>query len=530
MKHHYSCTVPRRMAGIALLAIASFIPGYSDAQLVYKDVAPIFYSRCTSCHHEGQPAPSMLNYSQTYPKSGIIKNYLQIGKMPPWPPDTTYRRFLHERLITSSEQNDIISWINSGSIKGDTMLAPPVPTYQQYKLTGTPDLIMKIPTFTSNASSQDAYNCFALPTGFTTDRILRAYEIVPGNPAIVHHVVVTVDTNGTATNDLSGGCFAQPGDFGIGGYAPGTPPTVFTGEAPLKAGIRIKAGSKIVLQIHYPLGTAGQKDSTQMRLYFYPAGTTGVRDVIVETTLQNWQLYLPPNTVQTYSAKWPPVGTFSSALSLYAVFPHAHKINKNVVIYAYRTSPPDTIPIVRVNNWDFEWQGYYTFKKPLKIPVGYKVFSQHVYDNTVNNPNNPNSPPVLVTAGTSTTDEMLFDSFQYLSYQAGDDTIDVGALLANDPLLNPLSSPIIYAPEISSSVYPNPFSENADLFIGNPGELSIDNAAIKFFDLYGKEVNVEIIRQSNRLHIRSVSLPAGAYFYSVKTNTSIGNGKFIVVK
>lgn len=263
--------------------------------------------------------------------------------MPVWPPDTTYTRFLHERIITVSEKNAILNWISSVSQMGDTTIAngcPPAPVYLQNQLYGTPSLVLQIPTFTSNASSADAYNCFSLPTGLTQDRYLRAFEIVPGNPAIVHHVVVTVDTVGNSTNDLSGLCYNQPGDFGIGGYAPGSPPSVFPGVAPLKAGMRIKAGSKLVLQIHYPIGSAGQVDSTKIRLYFYPAGMPGIRDIYSSVFLQNWSLFIPANTTMTFTAQ-KTVNSIASGsdISLYAAFPHCHGVCTSIVNYALTTEP-----------------------------------------------------------------------------------------------------------------------------------------------------------------------------------------------
>ena len=159
-----------------------FIAGISfsvSAQLIYKDVAGIFYNRCTQCHHTNGGAPfSMLNYSETYPWTSLIQNDLNIGKMPPWPPDTNYTRLLHERIITQTEKNDILSWISSGAQKGDTTIAngcPAAPVYSGYLLKGIPDVILKVPAFASNATTGDTYNCFALPTGLTTDRILRAF-------------------------------------------------------------------------------------------------------------------------------------------------------------------------------------------------------------------------------------------------------------------------------------------------------------------------------------------------------------------
>lgn len=522
------------ITGIALSA---------SAQLVYKDVAGIFYNRCTGCHHVNGGAPfPMMNYSETYPWASLIQTDLNNNKMPPWPPDTTYTRLLHERIITAPEKADILSWISSGAQMGDTTIAngcPPAPVYTQYHLYGTPDLVAKVPGFASNATgSNDVYNCFALPTGLTQDRILRAYEIVPNNGGLVHHVVVTVDTTGTVTSDVSGGCFNQPGDFGIGGYAPGSPPTVYPSSPQLKLGMKIKAGSKLVMQQHYPAGSGGQIDSTEIRLYFYPVGTPGIRPVYSNTFLQNWTMAIFPNTTATYTAKYPTnSSTLPSDLSIYASSPHAHHLNRSMTVYGYRASPVDTIPLIRIPVWDFDWQGMYVHPNMVKIPAGYKLGSKHFYDNTTNNPDNPNNPPQFMQAGTSTTDEMLFDSFQWTYYQAGDELIDIGSILATDSLLNPTATGVneISSANISSVAYPNPFSEYVTIGYELTRSAKVE---VSVYNIFGSEVK-NLTSQFNTAGTYSVlwdgknssgaKVPAGVYFYTLHAGKASVSGKIMMM-
>jgi hypothetical protein len=516
------------MAGISFTA---------TAQLVYKDVAPVFYNRCTSCHHPGgHPPEHYTSYSETVPWVSLIQTDLSSGKMPPWSPDTTYTRFLHERIIKQSEKNTIINWINAGYPAGDTTLAPPAPVYNsQYQLYGTPSLVLQIPTFTSNATTTDAYNCFALPSGLTQDRILRAYEIVPGNVSIVHHVIVNIDTTGTVASDLSGTCFNASGDFGIGGYAPGAPPTVFPGVAPLKIGMRIKAGSKFILQIHYPAGTGGQRDSTKIRIYFYPANETGIRPIYTSVPLQNWSMPIPANTVQTFTAKYPSSGGLTAALSIFSTFPHSHKVCTSILNYA--DNGTTTIPLIRINKWDFNWQGYYTYPKLVKIPTGYTLRASHVYDNTTSNPNNPNNPPQLVTAGTSTTNEMLFDAFQWLYYLPGDETIDIGGLLVNDSLLNPNATAVNEhsLPGISSFTFPNPFSDRVRIRyeLVHPSEVSIS-----IYNIVGTKIKTlsdqlltpgEYANDWDGRNEAGEKVPAGIYFYTMHAGKSESSGKIVLM-
>lgn len=516
---------------IVLMAVSVFS---IKAQTTYKDVAPIFYSNCAKCHNPIGVGPMpLLTYSETFAYKSVIRSYISTNVMPPWPPDTAYHHFFNERVLNAYEKSEIINWIDSGATAGDTSLAPVAPTYtNDYQLHGTPDLVLKIPTFVSNATSVDAYDCFVVPTGLTQDRIIRAYEIVPGNPAIVHHALISMDTSGTATSDVSGGCYTMPGsDVGIGGYAPGAGPVIYPGKAPLKMGYRLKANCNIVFQIHYPAGTGGKTDSTQVRIFFYPVGTTGIREVSDKTILQNWKLVIPANTVQTFTAT---AGPYPIDISAYATFPHNHKVGVSMVNYAYKGT--DTIPLIRINSWNFSWQGYYTYPMLVRIPAGYTIFSSHTFDNTTNNPNNPNNPPQLVIAGTSTSNEMLFDSYMYLPYQPGDDTININSLLAGDTLLAVNN---IKEPTISTKAYPNPFDNQ--VHIGYTLNTASSNIAIIIYNIYGAKIKTLTTHQRTIApgYYESVwdgkgdngnLMPTGVYIYTITANKLSCSGRLVIAR
>ncbi len=503
------------------------------AQVEYKDVAPIFHAKCVSCHNDNGIGPFPLTtYSETISFAGLIEDAVAQGHMPPWPPDTTYTRFLGERVLTSAEKSAILTWIQNGVPAGDTTLAPPPPTIPAYQLYGTPTMELQIPAFTSNAVTTDSYVCFSLPTNLTQDRFLRAFEIVPGNPSIVHHVLVNADTSGTVVNDLSGACYTIPGDFGIGGYAPGATPNVFPGQAPLKLGAPMKAGSNIVLQLHYPQGSAGQVDSTKIRLYFYPPGETGIRPVIAATPLQNWSLFLPPNQISVFNASFSGI---PFDMSLLSAFPHSHKICSSIVNYAH--SGNDTIPLVRINHWNFHWQDYYHYRYPVKVPVGYELFAEHVYDNTTNNPHNHNFPPQLVVAGLSTTDEMLFDGFQFTYYLPGDELIDIAALLANDTLLSSvIPEQLTPAGSIFTVAYPNPSHQEISFRVSTSLK---DKVQIIIYDHLGKAIaDVADGEYSYGSYIAKwdgntksgMKASAGLYFYEVRIGNYRSGGKLVVLE
>ncbi len=498
------------------------------AQIFYKDVAPVFYSRCTSCHNTDAHHMPFMNYAQTAPMAPMIQGALITNKMPPWSADTSYTRFQHERIITSSEKQKILDWISGGALKGDTSLAPLPPAYnQQYQLSGEADLTLSIGNFTSSSSFSDKYYCFSVPSGLTEDRIIRAFEVVPGNKAMVHHAVITADTTGTYTSDLSGACYNIPGNLGIGNYAPGTRATVFPSQEPLKTGIYLKAGSKIIIQLHYPAGTAGQVDSTRIRLFFYPKNTVNVRRIYSHTPLQNWQMVIPANSVVPYTAS----SDVNTSISAYAVMPHSHLLCTSILMYAVNPGI-DTIPLIRINKWDFKWQDYYFFRKLVKIPAGYKLFARHVYDNTTNNPNNPSSPPKQVFAGPDTDDEMLFDGMLFMIYQSGDESIDLESIIRNDPILN-LKNDGRKNNEVHCSAFPNPSAHglNLNYTLTEPSPVHIE-----IYDLYGKRVLSENIGpQLPGTHLWQNSLSSaggkhyapGLYMIRISAQNATAQLKFI---
>ncbi len=212
-------------------------------------------------------------------------------------------------------------------------------------------------------------------------------------------------------------------------------------------------------------------DSTKIRMFFYPINETGIRPIYITTPLQNWGLYIPANNVATFTDTYPNTGTIPVDLSFFATFPHSHKICTTIVNYA--ASGTDTIPLVKINQWDFNWQGFYTYPNLIKIPAGYKLYGEHVYDNTTNNPFNPHNPPVDVIAGTSTNDEMFFDGYMWLTYEPGDEAIDIAGILANDPLLNNITTGVnknIAEANLDAYIYPNPASSKLNIQLSKRAE------------------------------------------------------------
>jgi hypothetical protein len=459
-------------------SLSSFAQTWSD------NVAQLVYDKCTKCHHTGGIAQfPLMTYSETSPMAAAIYDAVAQDRMPPWPPDNNYQQYVHNRALSASEKTTIQNWILSGTPEGNPANTPPPPVYTSSTLLGNGDLTIQMPAYMSKATAQnDDYACFAVPSGLLQNRVIRAVEIVPGNRQIVHHALIYIDPGAVEVTDSIGGNCASPSSQNtklIAGYTPGATPMVLPSSNPLKLGIDMTAGSQVYFTMHYPAGSYGQFDSTKVIFHFYPPGTTGIRQVGADPIIQNWSFSLPPNQVTSVSAQYPAgAGGVPANISVLSVFPHMHLLGKTIKSYAI-TPTSDTIKFANIPHWDFHWQDFYFFKHMQKVPQGSKIKGVGVYDNTATNEHNPNNPPVMVTAGLNTNDEMFLVYFHYMLYQNGDENYDMEELMSaglTDQLADD-QSPL--------HVFPNPFEEGMEIsMVTNEGV----QASVFVYDFTGKLV------------------------------------------
>lgn len=407
---------------IKILLLIPFL-NFAQSPNYSEDIAPIIYNKCMQCHHNNGIAPlSFENYANVITNTGIIQHVTSTGEMPPWPPDTTYQNYAYENVLTSNEITKINDWITVGAPLGDTSLLPPLPSFDNNSSLGPADLEIQMPVYSSNATSnQDDYVCFSIPTGLTQSRNIRAIEIIPGNLQTVHHVLVSIDDNAGSSTVITQNCMGPQGDL-VFGYAPGSLPLIYPNDSLNKFGVEIPANSSVVLGMHYPEGSFGQLDSTKVRFYFYPQNTV-VRSVSTEFLINeglppDMPVIIPPNQITPISSSFGPI---MSDMSLMSIFPHMHLLGKEMQCYAV-TPTNDTINLMKINNWDFEWQGFYFYKNFIKIPAGSMIYANGQWDNTasVSNPN-----PISVQTGLNTENEMFVFLFQFLPYQIGDENISI---------------------------------------------------------------------------------------------------------
>ncbi len=425
--------------------ILIFITGKSQTPTWSKQISCIVYSHCTSCHNPNGLAPfSLQTYTQAFSNRYGILNAVSSNKMPPYLPDVNYSHLANAKVLSDAEKNLISDWVNGGAPAGDTSTVLPPPVYNQTQVITSPDLTARIPDFTIPNIGADLYQAFVITNPTPIAKYITQVEVLPGNRNIVHHVLVYQDTSyKPVANDSAA---SGPGYISFGGIGSPTAKLVATWvpgsnvyTLPPGMGIKLNAGARLVVQIHYPNGAAGQMDSTRINLKF---SSTTLRDVTIAPVLNtnnmtNGPLFIAADSVRTFYSRY----VVPANVTIISVGPHAHLICKKFEVYA-KPLIGDTIKLIKIDDWDFHWQGSHNFQKPIKIPAGTVLHGMAYYDNTINNPDNPNSPPQNVSQGEATTDEMMLIYFAYLPYQAGDENIIIDTSSHTSHYLNCEPEPI----------------------------------------------------------------------------------------
>ena len=421
---------------IKLVIIISFIGSIMANVNFSEHISPIIYENCTECHREGEIAAflPLTNYSQVFNNQNWIASAISIPDdyrhgdpiMPPWPPDRGFSSLVGERSLTDEQIQLFLDWIDDGAEQGDPAFEYPIPEFPEGSAIGDPDIVLTMEESTQiQGNYEDYYRCFIFELDGNEDIYYSAIEVRPGNNEAVHHTVIVAVPPGSADaldaeDDQYGyECF---GGFGVtvmtdllGGYAPGTKPNEWNNGLAQK----IPAGWDLVVQMHYAPVLEDMEDLTEINIFT-------LENNLVEREIQSFTMidptiFLPPHQItEVHNTQY-----VSSDISVVSFFPHSHLLGDSWEVYAVSASN-DTIPFIRINDWDFDWQNYYYPEYMLHIPAGSTIHAKAVYDNTTNNPDNPNDPPEYVWWGDGTTDEMFFLPILYVPYQEGDEFLSLG--------------------------------------------------------------------------------------------------------
>lgn len=499
-------------------------PTWSD------DIACLVYTYCTGCHNTNGVAPFPLEtYEQVRAHKDLIYHEVIVeGRMPPYPPSAPTHLFANNISLKDDEKELFKEWLEDGLALGEEANAPEVPVIESNLLIEDPNFVVQMePYRVPEDITSDQYRCYVFPVNFEKDMYIKELEFIADNPKAVHHILLYHDTGSTAVDldaaDPEEGyvCFGGIGTNNarlLGGWAPGGQPAVYSHGM----GVKIPKNTNLVVQLHYPQYAGGETDASRihMTLTDEPQREVRVDPVLYHfpPVLVDGPINVPPNEIRTYHQEyeWP------LKVTLMSVSPHAHLICTHLETWAER--PDGSIQeLITIPNWDFEWQYYYPYKKPIILESGSVLKSIGIYDNTVNNPNNPSIPPQQVSLGEATGDEMFLFFFSWSPYQDGDEDL-VFSEEDHIPFYNDCSSAVLTSndePQLSSvSLFPNPAKD----YVLIESDTNFDKVTL--YDVLGN-----VVLRKNGTDITSIevkNLTDGSYVIQLESNGAILSKKLII--
>lgn len=369
----------------------------------HRDVARILRQNCVTCHRDGGIAPFALDeLDAVLDHAKVIKRVVAEKTMPPWfaakSGNAEATPWANDCSLAERDKTDLLAWIDSRSRPlGDPADAPLAQTWPKEWSIGTPDLVLPLSrAYDIKATGFMRYQFDVVETKLTEDKWVTAYEILPSERDVVHHVIVTVHEPGTAVRDRG---------EGASGYWAAYVPGNSAREYPAGFARRLPAGAKVSFQIHYTPSGMAKKERLKMGLVFakqppaYEVRTVGIAHPGISIPAQ------AANHVETKARRVP----FDMPIT--AFMAHMHVRGK---AFQYAVTYPDgrREVLLDIPRYDFNWQLCYNLKQPRLVPQGSTLTVRAVFDNSASNAANPD-PNKVVKWGQQTVDEMLIGYVEY---------------------------------------------------------------------------------------------------------------------
>jgi hypothetical protein len=387
------------------------------AATYWQQVAPIYYDSCVSCHREGGVGPFALD---DYPSAAAWAQASAIAVenrvMPPWlvTDDGTCNTWQHSRALSQTEIDTILAWVDAGVPEGEPredLSIPELPGLTDATAFVTPEFI---PEPEGGILSEfDEYRCFLFDPQLDHDQFITAYEVIPGNEALVHHALAVpvdpdFDVGGGLTNleviealdaespdRLGWPCFGVAGDNVAVSSVPVTwAPGQGVVEFPAGSGSRVSAGDLFVVQIHYNMADAaviGQSDSSTVKIRLEDeVAREGLFDLptgLLNTLFEGDPYQIPPGEAAhdftwSFPADWFIGWNGTESLELWGFFPHMHAYGTSMSVRVLDEQGQEVGCVGEVPRWDFDWQLYYFMEQPIVLEPGQQIEVTCTYDTT----------------------------------------------------------------------------------------------------------------------------------------------------
>lgn len=361
-----------------------------------REISRLLDKHCIECHRPGAIGPfALTSYEDAAGWADMLAEVVSDERMPPWNANPRYGHFSNARGMTDEEKQLLYDWAEHGAPQGDPAELPEPRTFVDgWRLSRKPDQIVAMAEEPFQVPEKGIvdYKYFVADPGFTEDQYISAAEVIPGDPSVVHHVIVYVSPPRDRRNDGTGW---------LTSYVPGLQAMEFEpGRARL-----ITAGSKFVFQMHYTPNGKATEDLTKVGMIF--ADPEEVEEEVYTLAAAQPMFQIPPGAkshrVDSF-IKWFPKGSKILSLS-----PHMHVRGKSFRFAAVYPDGKREL-LLDVPNYDFNWQHGYKFAEPLEIPEGLVVHCIARFDNSEDNLSNPD-PTATVRWGDQTYEEMMIGFF-----------------------------------------------------------------------------------------------------------------------
>lgn len=402
-----------------------------------KDIAPILFSNCASCHRPidmaaaslrlvdstprggGPAAPaddpicvggapfSVLDYGSVQRRAQAIASAVERRAMPPWLPERGHGEFEGERRLRDDQIALIRQWVAAGAPEGAAADKPAPPTFADGWQLGTPDLVLTLPEpyvvkpLGSAQGSRDVFRNFVIPVPVTTRRYVRGVEFRADRPQALHHADLALDL-ARVSRSLDR---AEPGPgfatmesdavHNVYGWSPGKVPVL----EPAANAWTLDPGADLVLLLHMIAWAESEAVQPTIGLFFTDTPPTHTP---ISVKLESKAIDIPAgeaNFVIEDSYELP------ADVDAVSVYPHAHYLAREMRGTAMLPDGSER-SLIWIRNWDVRWQDRYRYRSPMFLPKGTRLSMRITYDNSAANRNNPQRPPQRIRAGPRSTDEM----------------------------------------------------------------------------------------------------------------------------
>ena len=399
----------------------------------HEDIAPLVAVHCATCHVTGGIGPyPMEDYEQTRPLAPIMALQSEARLMPPWhgvetdecqPPAA----FKHDARLTDEQIQLLQDWADLGAPEGDPALAAPIPPSPSLDLADPTTAVTMQGELTvqPQGSTLDFFHCLSFDPGHTEDVYVDGMQVVPGNDAILHHVLIYVDASANSASwpggisQNCGGGAGVPGVKLVGAWTPGSLPS----EMPEGVGVLLPEGARIVFNVHYHAAVTGPEtdDATGLALRWQTTEPEYVARFELVGAPGSGSVTTSPFSIPAGASGHqevvdyvvPPIGP--ADVRVFSVLNHMHKVGVDMKTSLIRGGQDDCL--VQTPQWDYNWQRNYEYDLPIDQAVqlqgGDVVRVRCTYDNTLDNPAVVDAlqelgldEPQTVGLGEGTLDEM----------------------------------------------------------------------------------------------------------------------------